>query len=60
MSADYCRSLIRETPTDENKKQEKMKLVFNEIFSNYNTIYTNTVHYLTLYIVIRNQHITFL
>jgi hypothetical protein len=42
MSADYCRSLIRETPTGKNKRQEKMKLVFNEIFSSYDTIYTYT------------------
>jgi len=60
MSADYCRSLIRETPTGENKWQEKIKLVFNDIFSRYDTIYKDNVHYLILYIVIRKQHNTFL
>jgi len=60
MLADYCSSLMRETPAGKNKRHEKMKSVFNEIFSSYNTIYKDTVHSLILYIVIRNQHIAFL
>ena len=60
MLADYRRSLIRKTPTGENKRQEKMKLLFKEIFSSYDTIYKDTTHYRIQYNVIRNQHITFL
>ena len=38
MLADYCRSVITETPTGKNKRQKKMKVVFNELFCNYDTI----------------------
>lgn len=32
MLADYCWGIKRETPTGENKRQKKRKLVFNELF----------------------------
>ena len=32
MLAEYCWSLVGETPTGENKRQGKTKSVFNDIF----------------------------
>jgi len=57
--ADYCCSLIRETQTGENKKHKKTKSVFNKFFSSSDTVYRETAHYLTVFVVIKNQNITF-
>jgi hypothetical protein len=55
-----CWSLIRETPTGKCKMEKKTKWVFNGFFCSYDTVHRDTVHYLTLYIVIKNQYCTFL
>ena len=57
--ANYCWNLIRETPTGECKMEKKTKWVFNGFFCSYDTVYRGTVHYLTLYIVIKNQYCIF-
>jgi len=59
MLADYCYSLIRETQTRKNKRQT-MKCMFNNFFFFVRILYRDIAHYLILYIVIRNQHISFL
>jgi len=56
MSADYGWSLIRGTSTGGNKRQKKTKWVFDEILQ-VRISYKNSVFYLILYIVIRNQYI---
>ena len=48
-----------EKPTGEYKSQWK-KWVFNDFFSNNDTVRRDTAHYLILYIGIRNEYITFL
>jgi hypothetical protein len=61
MLADCSWSFTRETPTDEYKRQKKTK---KECFmTNLFVVripYRGSVHYLSLYFVVKNQHITFL
>jgi hypothetical protein len=54
--ADYCYSLIGETHAGESKRHKKTKSMFNKLFSSSDTVYRDT---LTVYVVIKNQNITF-
>jgi len=50
MLADYCWSLIRETPTGKNKRQKKTKGMLINFFSSSGIVYRDIIHYLiTLY-----------
>ena len=57
---DCCLSLILVTLTGEYKKQKKTKGVCNNLFWGQGTVCRDTVHYMAVNVVIKNQYITFL
>jgi hypothetical protein len=60
MLAQYFWNLLRETATGECKQQKKIKWVFDFLFLVVRILYRDTVHYLTVYVIIKNQYITLL
>ena len=57
--ADYCLRITSATWSGKYKRWEKKKWVFNEFFV-VRILYIVTVHYLTLYVTIKNQYIALL